>query len=55
MPLYVPPKCPACPKGHGVATIVSVAHQQKTVSYQCDSCPHTWQVTIPADDFAEAR
>jgi hypothetical protein len=38
------PPCPTC-DGRGRAHRVSVKAEERTVSYECDTCQHKWDLT----------
>ena len=42
-----PDSCPDCPKGLGLARTVTIKDSQRTITYVCDTCQHTWDVTEP--------
>jgi len=39
------PTCPSCQKACGRARAIEIQAKQRTVSYVCDQCAHTWAIT----------
>jgi uncharacterized Zn finger protein len=40
----LPPTCPQC-SGQGIAHLVEIKNQLRTVQYECERCSHTWHLT----------
>ena len=39
------PTCPSCQRGDGLANSVGITGDQRTITYRCSSCSHTWTAT----------
>lgn len=40
-----PPPCPSCDKGFGRVRAAEFGDGQRTLTYVCDQCRHTWTAT----------
>ena len=47
-PTAFAPPCPSCQEPGGRPRIIEVRARQRTVSYVCDGCAHTWEITTDA-------
>lgn len=41
------PPCPLC-SGHGLARILAIKLDTRTITFECDTCHHKWDVTSPS-------
>ena len=43
--------CPFCHSKEGYVRGISIASRERTLSYTCDDCKHSWDLAVEAADF----